>query len=226
MRTSCSVGFGLSRRNSVSVVSIPGVQKPHCRPWLSRNASCSGLSLSGLGASPSTVVIEWPSACTASIRQERAERSSNRMVQAPHTPCSQPRCVPVSPIVWRRKSASVSRTSTSASCRVPFTVNAILRVSPMVPSMRRGLAAGPQPRACLFKRAACHHGREVLPVGGRRVHVVQRLERPTALARIAQEFVVRHVADERLLDRGGAHRRRAHAAERNRGARDLAGGLL
>ena len=39
----------------VSVVSIPGVQKPHCRPWLSRNASCSGCSLSADGAMPSTV---------------------------------------------------------------------------------------------------------------------------------------------------------------------------
>src|ERR1700681_4445968 len=44
IRTSCSVGSGLSRRNSISVVNMPGVQKPHCRPWLSRNASCSGWS--------------------------------------------------------------------------------------------------------------------------------------------------------------------------------------
>ena len=46
---------------------------------------------------PSTVSSSWPSACTASIRQERAERPSSKMVQAPHTPCSQPRWVPVSP---------------------------------------------------------------------------------------------------------------------------------
>ena len=32
MRTSHSVGLGLSRRNSSSVVSMPGVQKPHCNP--------------------------------------------------------------------------------------------------------------------------------------------------------------------------------------------------
>ena len=25
---------------------MPGVQKPHCRPWLSRNACCSGCSSS------------------------------------------------------------------------------------------------------------------------------------------------------------------------------------
>ena len=29
-RTSASLGSGLSRRNSVSVISMPGVQKPHC----------------------------------------------------------------------------------------------------------------------------------------------------------------------------------------------------
>jgi len=31
-RTSSSLGAGFSPRNSTSVVSIPGVQKPHCRP--------------------------------------------------------------------------------------------------------------------------------------------------------------------------------------------------
>src|SRR5262245_31166495 len=45
----------------------------------------------------STVRISWPSTCTASIRQELAERSSKRMVHAPQTPCSQPRWVPVRP---------------------------------------------------------------------------------------------------------------------------------
>ena len=41
------------------------------------------------------VVMAWPSPCTASIRQERTGSPSSRMVQAPHTPCSQPAWVPV-----------------------------------------------------------------------------------------------------------------------------------
>src|SRR5688572_1667849 len=131
MRTSRSVGSGLSRRNSSNVVSIPGVQKPHCRPWLSRNASCKGCSLSGDGAMPSTVRISWPSACTASIKQERAERPSSRMVQAPHTPCSQPRCVPVRPSSTRRKSASVRRTGTSLLYDLLLTVTEMVRLSVM-----------------------------------------------------------------------------------------------
>ena len=54
-----------------------------------------------LGAMPSTVRNSWPSACTASIRHERAERPSIGSLQAPHTPCSHPRCVPVRPGWWR-----------------------------------------------------------------------------------------------------------------------------
>src|SRR6266566_788150 len=65
MRTSCSVGSGLSRRNSMSVVRMPGVQKPHWSPWCSWKACCRGCSLSAEGAMPSTVRISWPSACTA-----------------------------------------------------------------------------------------------------------------------------------------------------------------
>jgi len=38
-----------------------------------------------------------PSACTASIRHERTALPSRRTVHAPHTPCSQPTCVPPSP---------------------------------------------------------------------------------------------------------------------------------
>ena len=46
-----------------------------------------------------------PPACTASIRQPRAEQPSTSTVQAPHTPCSQPTWVPVMPSSPRRKSA-------------------------------------------------------------------------------------------------------------------------
>ena len=47
------------------------MQKPHCRPCASRNASCSGCSASSPGdVSPSTVVDRVPSACTANIRHD------------------------------------------------------------------------------------------------------------------------------------------------------------
>ena len=45
------------------------------------------------------------------MRQERAGSPSTSTVHAPQTPCSQPRCVPVSRRSSRRKSASVLRAS-------------------------------------------------------------------------------------------------------------------
>src|ERR1700733_5276173 len=64
----------------------------------------------------------WPSACAESIRQERTATPSKITVQAPHTPCSQPTCVPASRRSWRRKSLSSIRDSTVRRCCVPFTV--------------------------------------------------------------------------------------------------------
>src|ERR1700734_3308728 len=64
----------------------------------------------------------WPSACAASIRQERTATPSKITVQAPHTPCSQPTWVPASRRSWRRKSLSSMRDSTRRRCCAPFTV--------------------------------------------------------------------------------------------------------
>ena len=51
------------------------------------------------------------------VGQARARRrAAISTVQAPHTPCSQPRCVPVSRQCSRRKSARWVRGSTSALC--------------------------------------------------------------------------------------------------------------
>ena len=90
-----SVGFGWSRRNAVTDTTNPGVQKPHCRPWQSRNAACTGESSPSGPAMPSTVVTSAPSACTANTRHARTAAPSTNTLHAPHTPCSQPRCVPV-----------------------------------------------------------------------------------------------------------------------------------
>ena len=75
------------------------------------NARCSGCSVPFL-ASPSTVRIFWPCACTANIRHERTASSPTITVQAPQKPCSQPMCVPVSPQSSRMASTRVLRGST------------------------------------------------------------------------------------------------------------------
>src|SRR3546814_6832054 len=94
------------------VITKPGVQKPHWSPWHSRSADWTGDSSPSGDAMPSTVVTSLPSACTANMRHERTAAPSTRTVHAPHTPCSQPRWVPVRWQRSRRKSASVSRGST------------------------------------------------------------------------------------------------------------------
>src|ERR1700730_1030585 len=92
---SSSLGEGLSASRPMTAIRKPGVQKPHCSPWHSWNARCTGCSASRSAARPSTVVTSWPSACTASSRQERTGLPSRRTVQQPQTPCSHPTWVPV-----------------------------------------------------------------------------------------------------------------------------------
>src|SRR5438552_3847379 len=121
-RISASLGAGLRSSSSCATTIMPGVQKPHCRPWHTRNASCSGLSPAA-GVRPSIVVTAAPSHWAASSRQARALQPSTRTVQAPHTPCSQPTWVPVRPRSSRRKSLSARRASTSRSTASPLTVS-------------------------------------------------------------------------------------------------------
>ena len=108
---SASVGSGFSRRYAVMVVRKPGVQNPHCSPWHSMKACCTGLIVvvvafvvvfvpvkvavplsvaSTRAANPSTVVISSSWAVTANIRHESIGAPSTRTVQAPQTPCSHP----------------------------------------------------------------------------------------------------------------------------------------
>jgi hypothetical protein len=65
--------------------------------------------------SASTVRTDRPWAWMANMRHERIGSPSICTVHAPHTPCSQPTCVPVSPASWRMKSESSSLGSTSRS---------------------------------------------------------------------------------------------------------------
>jgi len=92
---------------------MAAVQNPHWSAWVCWNARWGGCSGSASPASPSTVRSERPSAWIASIRHERIGSPSSCTVQAPHTPCSHPTLVPVSPAWWRMKSDSSVRGSTS-----------------------------------------------------------------------------------------------------------------
>ena len=125
---SSRVGAGLAARHAVTVVRKPGVQKPHCSAWHSWNACCTGerpdgRPASGSPANPSTVVTRCPDTDTAKIRQDRTGASSSSTVQAPHTPCSHPTWVPVSPRSCRRKSDSVRLAATVADRVPPLTVS-------------------------------------------------------------------------------------------------------
>ena len=70
--------------------------------------------------SPSTVVTFEPAAWTASIRHERTASPFTITVHAPHTPCSQPTCVPVCRRWCRMQSARVVRVGTSIPTFCPF----------------------------------------------------------------------------------------------------------
>ncbi len=64
----------------------PGVQKPHWNAKCSMNASCSTESVPSALSRPSTVVTSTPAACTARVRQDRADSPSISTVQVPHQP--------------------------------------------------------------------------------------------------------------------------------------------
>ena len=102
-RTSASVGCGFSDSRSTACMIIPGVQKPHWRPWHSRNASCTGCrSPSAVSARPSIVVTSCPLAWTARTLQLFTLRPSRCTVQAPQLLVSHPITVPVLPSFSRR----------------------------------------------------------------------------------------------------------------------------
>ena len=70
---------------------------------------------------PSTVVTSWPSACAAETRQEQTGCPSNKTVQAPQSPASQPTFVPVRPKRSRRTRDSRSAGGTATDTLRPLT---------------------------------------------------------------------------------------------------------
>ena len=144
---------GVVPQVGATVVRKPGVQKPHCRPWHSLNACCTGCRLAvGGPRSPSTVVTSAPSTVTANSRHERTGTPSSSTVQAPQTPCSQPTWVPVSPRSWR---------SASDSSRRAGTVDAVLGAVDDQAHGQRLLAHAALPPACLDPAQACASARAV-----------------------------------------------------------------
>src|ERR1700704_3567979 len=186
-RISSSLGFLLRSSSALVVMSMPGVQKPHCSPCFSVKPSCTAWSLPPC-SSPSTVVIFAPSACTASTVQDLTGWPSRCTVQAPQWLVSQPTWVPVIRNTSRIRCTSKRRDSTSASRNAPLMVTLILCIPLSLPS--RALDRFAQ-RACrqnaghfllVFDRAAAVRA-------GRALHRRQ----PRGLG---DGFFVRHLPDE------------------------------
>ena len=108
--TSAGDGSGLWSSSQRAVMIMPGVQNPHCSPWQSAKACCTGSSAPPR-AMPSTVVTRRPSAITASTVQDFTGVSSSHTTQAPQLDVSQPQCEPVRRRSSRRKWISSSRGS-------------------------------------------------------------------------------------------------------------------
>ena len=105
VRISSSLGSGFSSSSARAVISIPGVQKPHCRAWSSWKPICTG-SRRPSTSSDSTVRISWPSHIAASVVHDFSGLPSISTTQAPQLEVSQPQWVPVRPGVSRMKCTS------------------------------------------------------------------------------------------------------------------------
>ena len=114
-----------------SAITTPGVQYPHCDPWHSTIARCTGCG-SFPQASPSTVTTSAASSwnrnrmheSTGTYRIEFPTGRPTRTVQAPQSPSAHTTFVPVSPSRSRRYSDRVPNTvSPRTVCGRPFRKN-------------------------------------------------------------------------------------------------------
>ena len=150
---------------------MPGVQKPHCSPCISRKPSCRACSVPSAFAMPSMVRMSAPFACTANTVQDFTDLPSRSTVQAPQWLVSQPICGPVRFSCSRRKWMSSVRGSTSASIGLPLTFmetwDLAMSLSPVGQPRARDLGARERAR----EHHAGHLGavvRRPAGVGGRR----------------------------------------------------------
>src|SRR5208283_1408763 len=83
MRISSSEGLLFSCKSLYARTIMPGVQKPHCSPCISRKPSCRACSVPSAFAIPSMVRMSAPFACTAKTVQDFTDLPSRSTVQAP-----------------------------------------------------------------------------------------------------------------------------------------------
>src|SRR4051794_32790095 len=141
VRISCSVGSGFSFSSARAVISIPGVQKPHCSACISWKPCWIGSSRPSR-SSDSTVSTAWPSHITARVVQDFTARPSTCTTQAPQLDVSQPQWVPVRSSVSRRKCTSSMRGSMSCVTRSPLTVIVTLMSGLLLHGALDGAAKG------------------------------------------------------------------------------------
>src|SRR6516225_2802116 len=157
-----SSSLPLRRTMSTAVMIMPGVQKPHCRPWFSRNASCIGCNGPSWAASPSMVSTLAPSSCSAKTVQDLIALPLTCTTQAPHCDVSQPTCVPVSRKCSRKSCTSSVRGSTLAVMGLPFTVMDTAAVSPAIGSLLE--MRSKTLRFASQARSPAGFGREIEPI--------------------------------------------------------------
>src|SRR6478752_2545014 len=208
-----SDGSGSRSSRARAVINIPGVQKPHCRPWHCMKPSWTGSSLPSTSR-PSTVRTACPEAIAASIVQDFTGSPSTSTTQVPQLEVSQPQCVPVSPSSSRRKCTSSVRGSTSAVTGSPLTVMFTCISESSIPlwpcSVAYPLDGGTQcpdgqfgGQVPLVVCAAAHVGHRFAGLGGGRTRRGERLLR----GRLAN-----HVLRQRCQPlRVGGDGRQAHA---------------
>src|SRR5580704_15202138 len=95
-RTSRSVGRGFASSSAAQLITIPGVQKPHCRASCFTNATWRGCGVPSLER-PSIVITRRPMASMARTLQLLTGILSSHTVQPEQEPRSQTIFVPVIP---------------------------------------------------------------------------------------------------------------------------------
>src|SRR4051812_1501323 len=203
VRISWSLGSGFSSSRACAVISIPGVQKPHCRAWRSWKPCCTG-SRRPPCSSDSTVRISCPSHIAARIVHDFTGWPSIRTTQAPQFDVSQPQCVPVRSSVSRMKCTSSMRGSMSCDTCSPLTVIETLMSGLLVVRARHRPA----------QRAACEHACEVALVVDRAAAVgaggaVLRRD----LVHLREHLLARRLAPQELLGAREMHGRETDGAE-------------
>src|SRR5207302_4103857 len=151
--TSSRVGAARCKYSANSDITKPGVQKPHCDPWQSTSARCTGCSVPSGACRLSTVTSSLPSRVGRKRMQELIARylicrasgdsSPSTTVHAPQSPSAHPSLVPVRPARLRRYSSTVVAGGTSETqMSSPSSMNRVACVSGRTLLTTRGSRSG------------------------------------------------------------------------------------